>query len=246
MERGDSLMTCDEEVAMGQGWVARAGEITDTVLWVLKLNGYWWLFTLLGLGLFGIGPATATGAILVRRRNRGESTGLRATWQIYRTEFVSANLVLTPAWLLAGLLASNLGWFAAGTAAAPWWITLAALAFVVTVLCFLAPLYACYDLPRRRYLLTAIKIALARPLWGVLMSLITVALVFASSKIVILAPVLAVGVWLHTTSWLGLRFFAENEDRLAARKAAEAAAGSPDPTRTDPTFTLPTEPLRMN
>ena len=185
---------------MAQGWTPRIWAIADTVIWILKLNAWWWLGAVAGLLLFGVAPATATGAILVRRRSRGEQVGFVDAVRCYRAEFVPANLSLTPAVVLLVILISNLEWFAAGTALAPKLITAAALSFFATACCFLGPLYAGYHLPRSRYLLRAITLTLAKPLWAVLMFVITAATVFAASKIIILIPFLAVGFWLHTTS----------------------------------------------
>ncbi|QDP97566.1 DUF624 domain-containing protein [Microlunatus elymi] len=229
---------------MTEHWTTKAQAAADTVAWMIKLSIWWWLLTAIGLGVFGAAPASATGAIAVRRRSRGERVRFRDAVGIYRSEFVSANLALTPALLIMLLLLLNLQWFAGVPQLTPRLLTLAALALMALAACYLPALYAFYDLRRHRYLLQAIRIVFARPLWSVLMILVSAAVVFGTYKIIILAPI-AVGVWLHTSSWLGLRFFTENEARRAA--ATEQVDHVGGRTRgNDDVFALPTEPLRTH
>lgn len=228
---------------MDTQWMSKVQTAADTATWMVKLNAWWWLLTVAGLGVFGAAPATAAAATAVRRRSDGDLVRFRDVVRIYRQEFLGANLALTPALLVLGLLGWNLLYFSAGprTYATPQLLTLIALVIFGTACCYLGPLYAYYELPRHRYITTAVRITLARPLWSVLMALVTAAIIFAGSRIMLLAPVIAVGLWVHTCSWLGIRFFAENESRRAAAQDAP-----PDrPERSDP-FALPTEPLRMH
>lgn len=224
--------------------MSKAQSAAETATWVVKLNAWWWLLTAAGLGILGAGPATAAAATAVRRRSDGDLVRFRDVVGTYRREFLGANLALTPALLVLALLGCNLLYFSAGPAsyATPQLVTLIALVIFGTACCYLGPLYAYYELPRRRYITTAIRITLARPLWSVLMALVTTAIIVAGSRIMLLVPLLAVGLWVHTCSWLGIRFFAENENRRAAA-AQDATSGRPD--RSEP-FALPTEPLRMH
>lgn len=228
---------------MDTQWVSKAHAAAETATWIVKLNAWWWLLAIAGLGIFGAGPATAAAATAVRRRSKGDLVRFVDVVRTYRQEFLGANLALTPALLVLGLLGVNLLYFSAGprTYATPQLVTVVALVIFGTACCYLGPLYAYYELPRHRYITTAIRITLARPLWSVLMALVTAAIIVASSRIMLLAPVVAVGLWVHTCSWLGVRFFVENENRRAT--AMDAASGRLD--RSEP-FALPTEPLRMH
>ncbi|MDQ0230100.1 YesL family protein [Metabacillus malikii] len=65
--------------------------------WMIKLvyaNLLWMLFTLLGLGIFGIMPATVSLFTLIRKWITGneEQTTFRIFWNTYRQEFIKANL----------------------------------------------------------------------------------------------------------------------------------------------------------
>lgn len=218
-------------------WLERLSGAAETVVWMFRLNLWWWLFTALGLGILGAAPATAAAAVVVRRRGEGEVVRLGDFAGCYRREFVRANLSLGPGLVVGALLINNLRWFA-GRGTLPTMITVAALVLLGITSCYLGPLYAVYDLPRSRYLLMALRITLARPLWSLLMALVTAAVLFACAKVPILTAGVGMGVWLHACTWLGLRFFAENERRLAS------ADGSGDSDT--PIFALPAEPMRLH
>ena len=55
---------------------ARAYSFFDTLLWIACLNMLWIVFTLLGMGVLGAGPATAAAQILVRKRASGDQAPL--------------------------------------------------------------------------------------------------------------------------------------------------------------------------
>lgn len=215
--------------------VAKITSASETVVWMIKLNAWWWLLTLLGFGVLGAGPATAAGAIAVRRHSRGEQVRFVEVLRCYRTEFVGANLVLTPPLIMIAMLFGNLAWATAAEHRLLQLGTVVALVALGVAWCLLGPLYAFYDLPRRRYLPQAIKITVARPQWSALLILVTATVVFACSQVIALIPIAAVGVWLHTCSWLGLRFFAENEHRRAEGESTD-----------EPVLPLPSEPLRTH
>ncbi|TQS71080.1 DUF624 domain-containing protein [Ornithinibacillus gellani] len=66
-------------------------------VWITRLaylNFLWVIFTLLGLGLFGIMPATVAMFAVVRKWNMGEKdiAIFKLFWQTYRQEFVKANV----------------------------------------------------------------------------------------------------------------------------------------------------------
>lgn len=224
---------------MGSTWAVRLQDAADVVAWTAKLNAWWWMFTALGLGLFGVGPATAASAVMVRRRAAGDVVRLRDFAEVYRAEFTTANAAIAPGLLVAVLLANNLTWVAGW---APAWVTFAtgaALVLAGSACCYLPALYAFYQLRSSHYLLQAVRIAICRPTWTALLVLLTAAIVFASYKLPAVAVFVGVGAWLHTCTWLGLRFFAENEHRLEA--------GIPPAERsTHNVLGLPSDPLRMH
>jgi uncharacterized membrane protein YesL len=95
-------------------------------------------------------------------------------------------------------------------------------------------MYAHYDAPLWSYPLKAVRFALARPASTVVLLFVFAVLAFVSAAMPILLGTVSIGAWLQTSTWLCVRFFAENEDRLA--RAVE-----PVPAER----TLPSEPLRI-
>lgn len=222
----------------GGHWAARVHEACSTLAWCCALNAWWLGFTVLGGIVFGVGPATVAACVVSRRRTRGEAIHLRDFAAVWRRELVRGSVVVLPVLAAAGMLAANYASAAAfGSAAGAVRVaTLAALAATAGVGSYVGPMYAHYDLPLRSYLPKATRFALARPASTVLLLFVFAALVFATAALPVLALVGSVGAWLHTSTWLCVRFFAENEDRLADADHS----GTAQPVRA-----LPAEPLRI-
>lgn len=220
-------------------WSARAYAACSTVAWCCGLNALWIVFTLAGGVVLGIGPATVAACVLSRRRMRGESVHLRDFAATWRREMFRGGLVVLPVPVAIALLATNYAYFSAlgPGATVPRLATLGALLLAVGAGSYVGPMYAHYDLPRRRYLVKAMRFALARPASTLLLLFVGAAVGSASAAVPVLLLTVSIGAWLQTSTWLCVRFFTENEDRLAD-------AARPDPTRT-PVRALPTEPLRM-
>ena len=221
-------------------WTERLHDACDTVVWMVKLNLWWMAATAVGLVVIGIAPATTAAAIMVRRRADDQPHRLGDFVATYRAELVRSQPVILPVVAVLGLLGGNYQWFSLlGPAAnTPRLLTLAALILGVGVAAYVAPLYAYYQLPRHRYAVQAVRIALARPLWTVLLVFVAVTLTFVSARWPVLVPLIAVGTWLQTSGWLCLKFFAGNEDRLAAPQV-----GAPDHQLV---LALPHDPVRMH
>jgi uncharacterized membrane protein YesL len=228
-------------------WAARTYAACSTVAWCCALNALWLAFTVMGGVVLGIGPATVTACILTRRRMRGEPVGAREFAATWRREFLRGSAVMLPVAALAVLLLSNAAFFAAlgpdAGAGAARLATLAALVVVVTAAAYLGPMYAHYELPLRSYALKALRFALARPAPTVLLLLVFAALAFASAAAPVLLLTVSVGAWLHTSTWLCVRFFQENEARLAeaARQSGQPAPDPPDRLVRG----LPSQPARI-
>ncbi|TAP41051.1 DUF624 domain-containing protein [Arthrobacter sp. S39] len=214
---------------------ARAYSFFDTLLWIACLNLLWVLFTLLGLGVLGAGPATAAAQILVRRRARGEAAPLLKSFtREYFANFVRANALALPVMAVAAALALNWNYssgagdlmsqlIAAGT--------FVAAIFLAGVVCYLFPMYARYELPLGQYLMTSSRFAVRHLAGTVILLFITAAAVYASRALPGLIPFFSIGAWLYVTGWLCDRFFTANDESVAATAALQEAdmpvGGSP-------------------
>jgi len=195
---------------------ARAYSFFDTLFWIACLNMLWIIFTVLGAGILGIGPATAAAHIMVRRRVRGGSVPLlRDFVRAYIANFVRANIVIVPLLVVALALVMNWSYVAETNQPAPELlraIMLLCATGLTGTLCYVFPMFARYELPAGRYVLTSSRFA-ARNLPGtVLLLFTTAACVYASVLLPGLILFFSFGVWIYVTGWLCDRFFAANDE----------------------------------
>ena len=199
------------------GWSIKLYDAADEVVWAIKLNALWILFTLLGGVALGIGPATLAAYSLARRRSSGESFhALPAFRAAIRREFRRGSLVVLPLVAAAVLLIGNYLYFASlgAKASLPRLISLVALVAFGVIAAYLLPMAVHYDLRVRELLPKASLVALARPASSLVLLFVAVSIAYLSAKFPVLGIVLAGGGWIQLNSWLCLRFFAENEARL--------------------------------
>jgi uncharacterized membrane protein YesL len=199
------------------GWSIKLYDAADEVVWAIKLNALWILFTLLGAVALGIGPATLAAYSLARRRSSGESFhALPAFRGAFRREFRRGSLVVLPLVAAAVVLIGNYLYFASlgAKASLPRLVSLAALVVLGVIAAYLLPLAVHYDLRVRELLPKASLVALARPASSLVLLFVAVSIAYLSAKFPVLGFVLAAGAWIQIDTWLCLRFFAENEARL--------------------------------
>jgi uncharacterized membrane protein YesL len=208
---------------------ARAYSFFDTLLWIACLNLLWILFTLLGLGVLGAGPATAAAQIAVRKRARGDAAPLfRSFTSDYFRNFGRANALALPVMGVALALSMNWNYFSASGDLFSQLV--AAGIFVAAILlagatCYLFPMYARYELPLAQYLLMSSRFAFRHLAGTVILLFISAAAFYASITVPGLVPFFSIGAWLFATGWLCDRFFAANDESVAG--ASVAGAGSP-------------------
>jgi len=199
------------------GWSIKLYDAADEVVWAIKLNALWILFTLLGGVALGIGPATLAAYTLARRRCSGESFhALPAFRTEFRREFRRGSLVVLPLVAVAVVLIGNYLFFASlgAKATIPRLASLIALAALGVIAAYLLPMAVHYDLRVRELLPKASLVVLARPASSLVLLFVAVSVAFVSAKFPVLGIVLAGGGWIQLDTWLCLRFFAENEARL--------------------------------
>ena len=228
----------------------RLAAACDVLAWCAGLTLGWALGVLAGGILLGVAPATAAAAELVRRRERGDAVRpVRDGIAAWRRELWRSQPVLLPPMLVVALLWTNyavlsgLGRDAAGLRVA----TLVAFVVAVATVAWLPAVHAHYDLRTSRYLLAAGRLAIGRPASTVLLLFVAACLAFVCAEVpglLLVGP----GAWWFASTWLCLRFFAENDARLAESAAAAepdaAVDGTPEPAA--PARTLPVEPLRIH
>jgi uncharacterized membrane protein YesL len=195
-----------------QGWVIRLYDAADEVFWAAKLNLLWLLGTVAGLVVLGAGPATVAAYTLARRRALGESfQALPAFVAAYRRELPRGTALLFSALGVSVFLGT-------GAAVLPRSLTLAAGAAIVVIMAFLLPMAVHYDVRATALLPKASLFALTHPAPSLLLLFLFTAVAYASALYPFLLAAVSVGGWIQLDTWLCLRFFAENEERLRAER----------------------------
>ncbi|HZM80470.1 MAG TPA: DUF624 domain-containing protein [Candidatus Limnocylindrales bacterium] len=220
------------------GWTGHLQTLFATIAWCAWLNAVWLTFTLLGGVLLGAGPATVAACVVARRRMRGESIHFGDFAAVWRREFVRGSIVVLPVMAAVMLLFTNYVYFSAlgPQASAARLVTLAALALALGAGSYVAPMYAHYDLRLYRYLPMAMRFALGRPVSTFILLFVFATFALASAMMPVLLAVISFGGWWQASTWLCVRFFQENEDRLAGSSTQDRLAAAGD---------LPAEPLRI-
>lgn len=202
---------------MDTGWAVKLYGVADEVLWTIKLNALWILFTLAGGIALGIGPATLAAYSLARRRSSGESFhAFPAFRTAFRQEFRRGTLLVLPLVVAAVLLVGNYLYFAALGAALPRLASLIALVVLGLIAGYALPMAVHYDLGVRLLLPKASLLALARPASSLVLLFVAVSIAYLSVRFAVFGVLLAGGAWIRLDTWLCLRFFAENDARLHA------------------------------
>lgn len=202
---------------------ARAYSFLDTLVWIACLNLLWIAFTVLGLGVLGVGPATAAAQIAVRKRAGGDAAPLRSFAAGYFRNFGRANALSLPVMAVVGALVLNWNYFSGGHG--PFSQLMAVGLLVVSVflagaVCYVFPMYARYELPLPQYLLMSSRFAVRHLAGTVILLFVSAAVVYASSCFPGLIPFFSIGAWLYLTGWLCDRFFTVNDQAVAQAEPA--------------------------
>lgn len=180
----------------------------------LELQGLLLLGFLAGGGLFGLFPALVAAATVSRDDARDVSHPVWARfWSMWRAQFVSANAAGLPLGILATVAAVNL-LYAAPQSIGLGIVSAVGAVLVLASLSWFGPLYAHYQLPRWRYPLVALRLVVQRPLPTMLMLLVAMAIAYLGSLSTAVWVFVGVGAWLHACTYLAVRTFDENEERL--------------------------------
>lgn len=205
----------------GDSWALRAQALCDWVLFTALINAFWLLFTAAGLVVLGAAPATVAAAILIRRRLRGDVVHVwREFPAAWAGEFVRGNLVLGPPMAVTGLLAASTAAFARMGSAGSLGTVVCAIGcgFAFLLSGVLAPLYAHYELPLGRYLVTASRWLLGNLVHALLLAVAAAVVAIATFLLPGLLPFFTAGGWLVISTALCIGFFHLNERRLEERR----------------------------
>ncbi len=189
-------------------------DVAELLFFLAAVNLCMLFFTLVGGIILGAAPALVAAVSLTRARLRGDSPPILATFaRTWRSEFVRANLLLAPLGATAALLGLNLLWFSPRShlLVMPLWV---GLALTLVLVAMTATMYAHYDLPLRRYLITAARFMTLHLAGALLLVVATGIVVVAVRFIPGLLPVIAPSAWVYLVTALCLSFYNHNDKSL--------------------------------
>ncbi|WP_134701014.1 YesL family protein [Ammoniphilus sp. YIM 78166] len=149
-------------------WIEGTNRICDWVAKLAWLNILWLLFSLLGLGLFGLMPSTiAMFAVIRKWLQEEEVSDGKEFWRIYKKEFWRANLLGGGLALIGYLLYLNAQIFSTMDGMAfevMSYILVGFLGYQCLMLIYFFPLYANYEFTFSQYLVYASSMIIYHPI----------------------------------------------------------------------------------
>lgn len=202
---------------MENNWSGSIMNILDEIVKLVLLNILWWLFTLLGLGIFGVMPATAAVFLIIRRKMQGKEVVhyFKEFKTIYKESFLSSNIVGL-FFLLFGLflyidikILFELDFLISKIVLAIIFM-LCMIYFIILVNFF--PIYSRYKMTFFNYLKLSFVIGLSNPISTILMALWISFVCLLSIRYTVLIPLLFMAVIAIGVNWLSMKMI---EKKLA-------------------------------
>lgn len=195
---------------MEGNWAVSVMEMLDKITKLVFINLLWILFTLLGLGVFGLFPATASVNALVRKlfKNEDLTNVFSDFWRYYKASFKSVNLVGIIFMIIAIILYIDIRiLFGTDLMIGKVLLTLLIMLsyiLVATVLNFL-PIYAKYQMKTIDYLKLSLVTAMTSPLTTLLMVfwLVIVGIICIGFTVVI--PLLSIVLVSIGINWISIK-----------------------------------------
>lgn len=201
---------------MENNWAGYIMNLLDEIAKLILVNILWLLFTLLGLVLFGIMPATAAAFLIIRRRMQGKE--IQNTFKefstIYKESFLSSNLVGFIFILMGGFLYFDIN-ILIGTESLIGKIILAFISMIciiyVAVLVNLFPIYSRYKMSVFNYIKLSLVIGLSNPIATLLMTLWLLIVALISMRYTVLIPLLLISLISIGINWVSMKMIEKKE-----------------------------------
>lgn len=144
--------------------------VSEWIFRVMYVHLLWVVFTILGLGIFGIMPATSAVFSVVRKwlMKEGDITILPYFYQTYKSTWKSSNLVGLVMLLIGGFLYLDIRISQEFLKFAPLHVFLLILCFLFFMTClYLFPVFSHYNLKPLQYIKQSFLLALSQPVYTI-------------------------------------------------------------------------------
>ncbi|MBS4207839.1 YesL family protein [Bacillus sp. FJAT-50079] len=180
-------------------------------------NVLWFLFTVLGLGVFGIAPATVALYSINRKWVMGETDVpiFQTFWNVYKKEFLKANLLGFLLALVGFILYVDLAYLpTAGILYTVVRYAIIAISFVyLVVLLYIFPVYVHFNGSLKTYFKYAAVFGLSYPLFTFMMIIGAMLLYTGLSLLPGLIPFFSLCLLAYMIMWIALQVFARVENK---------------------------------
>ncbi|WP_186578114.1 YesL family protein [Aquibacillus kalidii] len=195
---------------MDGNWAVGIMNMIDKIVKLVYINVLWIVFTVLGLIVFGLMPATASVNALIRDLLSGkEVTNIFSEfWVQYKTSFIKSNLVGIVFIIIAIFLYVDIR-ILLGTDSIVGKMILAVLfmisyIFFATLLHFF-PIFNRYEMKTFNYLKLSITLAMSHPFTTILMVLWLFVVGVLSLKYTVIIPLLFISLISIGSNWLSMK-----------------------------------------
>lgn len=186
------------------GMTGRFFRICEVISRLAYLNILWILFTLLGLGIFGIIPATVALFAVIRKWVMGDTdVPIFATFRkIYRKEFLKSTMLGGSLLLVGYILYVDFIYLPSDGifAVVRFGLMIVSLLFVI-ILLYIFPLFVHYEWKNRLYIKYALVLGASHPHYTLLMLIGIGVLYFVSVKIPGIIPFFSISLLAYIIMW---------------------------------------------
>lgn len=190
--------------------------------WIMRLayaNLLWILFTIMGLGIFGVFPSTVGLFAVVRKWVMGETDipVFKTYWKVFRDEFGKGNLLGYIFLIIGYVIYIDLRFFQSHHSIIflilSYFMIILAFLFILTMLYFI-PVYVHFDLKKYQYLKQAFLIVILQPFGTILMVLGALAVYYLMTYVPGLIPFFSASLMTYVLMWIAYRVFDRLEKKM--------------------------------
>ena len=183
-------------------------KVCEVISRMAYVNLLWIFFTILGLGVLGIMPATVSLFAITRKWVMSEQDipVFKTFWQTYRKEFIKSNLLGVILFAIGYILYIDLAFLPVGGffKVIRWGLIVCGLLYII-ILLYIFPIYVQYEWKNRLYIKYALLLGAAHPHYTLLMIIGVVALYYISAMIPGLIPFFSIALLSYIVMWTSYR-----------------------------------------
>jgi len=187
-----------------QGIMGRVFRLCEGIMRLAYVNLLWILFTILGLGLFGVFPATIALFAVTRKWVMGDRDipVFSTFWQTFRKEFLKSTLLGLVLFVIGYIIYVDLALLPTGgfLDVVRWGLVVCGLLYII-ILFYIFPLYVHFDWKNRLYIKYALLLGASHPHYTFLMLIGIGALYYIVMSIPGLLPFFSVSILAYIMMW---------------------------------------------